>query len=151
MVGNFGNRKESWANWQKFTWKILEIPTRRKLGKSSISRIFQPLPLPYSDRQNLPTDRIFQWAEAAPGEKVDMERIVRRSYGHKNGPRNAEKISKGKTHEQKKSPVQAVYRAKKSKEKAACKIRRLKVTISENTNATEEHHQPNDTGDTGQR
>lgn len=35
---------------QKFTWKILEIPTRRKLEKSSISRIFQSLPLPYSDR-----------------------------------------------------------------------------------------------------
>lgn len=31
--------------------------------------IFQSLPPPYSDRQNLPADRIFQWAEAAPGEK----------------------------------------------------------------------------------
>ena len=69
MVGNFRNRKESWANWQKFTWKILENRARRNLEKYSISRIFQSIPLSYSDRQNLPAGRISQWAKAAPGGK----------------------------------------------------------------------------------
>ena len=79
--------------------------------------IFQSLSPPYFDRQNLPTDRIFQWAEAAPGEKVDMERIVKHPYGHENGHRSAEKISRAKSHGQKKSPAQAIYRAKKREKK----------------------------------
>ena len=63
MVRNLGRK------CQKFTWKILEIPTRRKLEKSSISRIFQLLLLPYSDRKNLPADRIFQRVKAAPDRR----------------------------------------------------------------------------------
>lgn len=35
---------------QKFTWKILGVPIKRELEKTSISRIFQSIPLPYSGR-----------------------------------------------------------------------------------------------------
>ena len=92
MVRNHGRK------CQKFTWKILEIPTRRELEKSCISMIFQSLPLPYSDSQNFPANRIFQWAKAAPGEKAEMERIVKRPYEHENGPRITEKVSRIKSH-----------------------------------------------------
>lgn len=119
MVGNFRNRKESWANWQKFTWKILENPTRREVEKSSISRIFQSLPLPYSNRKNLPADRIFQQAKAAPGEKVNVGKIVKHPYGHENGPRNAEKIRRVKSHEQIKKPCTGRIQGKKAQRKAA--------------------------------
>ena len=96
------------------SWKFLLGESWKNLPFPGFSQL---LPLPYSDRQNLPADRIFQWAKAAPGEKVDMERIVKRPYGHENGPRNAEKVRRAKSHGQKKSPAQAIYRAKKREKK----------------------------------
>lgn len=81
-----------------------------------------------------------------------MERIVRRSYGHDNGPKSAEKISKGKTHGQTKKPCTGRIQGKKEqKEKPPEKVRRLKATRGGNTSATGEHLQPTYKSDTGQR